>query len=48
LTADKFNSALWQKSVSARFRSEYTERQQVEQTGKMTVELVRFGDSKAT
>jgi hypothetical protein len=46
LKADKFNAQVWTKSMQARFRDDYTERQQVEQTGKMTVELVRFGDSK--
>lgn len=29
LTADKFNSALWQKQMSARHRDEYTERREV-------------------
>ncbi len=33
LTADKFNSAVWSKSMSARFREEYTERQKQELTG---------------
>lgn len=28
LTADKFNSAVWSKSMSARFRDEYTERRE--------------------
>jgi transposase len=30
LTADKFNSAVWSKSMSARFRDDYTERRQTE------------------
>ncbi len=29
LTADKFNSAVWAKSMSARFRDDYTERKEV-------------------
>lgn len=29
LTADKFNSAVWSKSMSARFRDDYTERREV-------------------
>ena len=29
LTADKFNSAVWSKSMSARFREDYTERREV-------------------
>ncbi len=33
LTADKFNSAVWSKSMSARFRADYTERQQQEVSG---------------
>jgi hypothetical protein len=45
LTADKFNSALWQKSVSARFRNEYTERMQQEHTGAVNINVMRFADS---
>lgn len=33
LTADKFNSAVWSKSMSARFRDEYTERTKSEHSG---------------
>jgi len=29
MTADKFNSAVWTKSMQARFRDDYTERQEV-------------------
>lgn len=29
MTADKFNSAVWTKSMQARFREDYTERQEV-------------------
>lgn len=29
LTADKFNSAVWSKSMSARFREDYTERREL-------------------
>ena len=32
LTADKFNSAVWAKSVSARFKNKYTERTALEHT----------------
>jgi hypothetical protein len=32
LTADRFNAALWSKSVSARFKQEYTERVQNDHT----------------
>lgn len=32
--AEKFNSALWQKQMSARHPAEYTERRQTEMTGK--------------
>lgn len=38
LTADKFNSALWAKQMSARHRDEYTERQDVNHSGKLTIE----------
>ncbi len=33
LTADRFNAQLWSKSVSARFKSEYTERQDLNHGG---------------
>lgn len=33
LTADKFNSAVWAKSMSARFRDDYTDRQKNEHSG---------------
>lgn len=33
LTADKFNSSLWSKQMSARHPDEYTERQKTEHTG---------------
>lgn len=33
LTADKFNSAVWTKSMQARFREDYTERQEVTGAG---------------
>ena len=29
MTADKFNAVVWKKSVEARFREDYTERQEV-------------------
>ena len=31
--ADKFNAAVWKKSVEARFREDYTERKQTELSG---------------
>jgi hypothetical protein len=34
LTSDRFNSAVWSKSMSARFREDYTERQSHEHAGK--------------
>lgn len=34
LTADKFNSSLWQKQMSARHPDEYTEKVRAEHTGK--------------
>lgn len=33
LFADKFQNAVWSKSMSARFRDKYTEKQQLEHTG---------------
>lgn len=36
LTADKFNSALWQKQMSARHRDEYTERLDTNNTHDVT------------
>lgn len=40
LTAEKFNSALWAKQMSARHRDEYTERQQVEHSGGLQINVV--------
>lgn len=37
LTGDKFNSAVWSKSMSARFRDDYTERRQTEVDLKTTL-----------
>lgn len=34
MTSDKFNAAVWKKSVEARFRDDYTERREHELTGK--------------
>lgn len=34
MTSDKFNAAVWKKSVEARFREDYTERREHELTGK--------------
>jgi hypothetical protein len=41
LTADKFNAQVWSKSVQARFREDYTERQQTEHTGSVEVRSVK-------
>jgi len=35
LTADKFNSAVWSKSMSARFREEYTDRVEQNHSGEI-------------
>lgn len=37
MTADKFNAAVWKKSMEARFREDYTERHEVEHGGKMEI-----------
>lgn len=37
LFADKFQAAVWSKSMSSRFRDKYTERVQNEHSGAMTV-----------
>lgn len=34
MTSDKFNAAVWKKSVEARFRDDYTERQEIDHTVK--------------
>jgi hypothetical protein len=39
LTADKFNSALWAKQMSARHRMEYSDKLDVEHSGGITVNL---------
>jgi hypothetical protein len=39
LRADKFNSALWAKQMSARHRDEYTERRELEHKGGIPVTL---------
>ena len=36
MVADKFNATVWSKSVSARFKEDYTEQREVKQTGEMT------------
>jgi hypothetical protein len=35
MTADKFNAAVWKKSMEARFREDYTERQEIDHSGKI-------------
>lgn len=42
--ADKFNSAVWAKSMSARFRDEYTERKDLTHEGGLMINVIeRFG-----
>lgn len=38
MTADKFNAAVWKKSMEARFREDYTERQQIDHSGEMKID----------
>jgi hypothetical protein len=35
MTADKFNAQVWKKSMEARFREDYTERQEIDHSGKI-------------
>jgi hypothetical protein len=42
LTADRFNSALWAKQMSARHREEYTEKQ--EHSGSFVITLPEYAD----
>ena len=35
MTADKFNAAVWKKSMEARFRDDYTERQEIDHSGQV-------------
>ena len=44
MTADKFNAAVWKKTMEARFRDDYTERREIEQSGTINVALVRFSE----
>jgi hypothetical protein len=54
MTADKFNAAVWKKSMEARFREDYTERQEFDHKssdGSMTptrIELVAPGYDDST
>lgn len=41
LTADKFNSALWQKQMSARHPGEYTEKRDISHKGEMVTKIER-------
>lgn len=41
LFADKFNSAVWAKSMSARFRDDYTEKVQQELSGSVVTKIER-------
>ena len=47
LTADKFNAAVWSKSMSCRFPDDYMDKSKQEINGKqaVTVEIVRYGDT---
>ncbi len=40
LTSNKFNSAVWSKSMSSRFRNEYTEKREHEHTGHVAITKV--------
>ncbi len=45
--ADKFNAAVWAKSMSCRFPDDYMDKskQEVKGTQAVTVEIVRYGDT---
>ena len=45
MIADKFNAAVWKKTMEARFRDDYTERREIDHSGKLTVEIVQFSDT---
>lgn len=44
LFADKFQAAVWKKSMEARFREDYTDRQKHEHTGGPVVFEMKMGD----
>lgn len=48
--ADKFNAAVWNKSMSCRFPDDYTDKTKQEMSGKqeLTVEIVRYGTGSAS
>ena len=47
---DKFNAAVWKKSMEARFREDYTERKELTGEGgaAIKIERVKFGDGPDT
>jgi hypothetical protein len=48
LFADKFQATVWAKSMQARFRDKYTEKQQIDVNGSLTVQTVRYADDPAS
>lgn len=50
MVGDKFNAAVWKKSMEARFREDYTERKELtgDGGGAIKVERVRFGGGPDT
>lgn len=48
MISDKFNAAVWKKSVEARFRDDYTERKELTgaEGGALQVNVIRFADDK--
>lgn len=50
MVGDKFNAAVWKKSMEARFRGDYTERKELTGEGgsAIKVERVKFGDGTDT
>jgi hypothetical protein len=50
MVGDKFNAAVWKKSMEARFRDDYTERKELTGEGgaAIKIERVKFGDGSDT
>jgi hypothetical protein len=44
LDADKFNSRLWERIMMARWREDYTNRNETTHRGDVNVQIVRFAD----
>jgi hypothetical protein len=47
LTADKFNAPVWKKSMEARFRNDYTDRQEVTGKDGGPIETKELSDTEA-